>query len=131
MIELKSEEDCNVLVNFLKQVNIQVLPFDEILEGIHGFVAFPVINSEAPEPEIAFGWRFAEPIKDNKESVDPDVLIKCVTESGWIPAHDPVKREFGFINQDRSKRIYFRLVTIKTFSQEVKDKFNEWHKVHQ
>ena len=127
-IILANSEDCDALACFLRTAGLTVLPCDEPLEAIKGYLSF--FEREGEEIDIIFCWQFDKPIKKIIDaSWHPDAmkrLTRCLTEKGWIQADEPRGLLIGFINYKKSACMRFSLESIKVMPKNIHKLINDW-----
>ncbi len=135
---MKNEEDCKTMINFFSDIGklyidkdrspVQIIPCDDPLKGLKGFVVFhaPYINGEYNEKYVHLCWKIEEPIKTiiHVESDKVEELLKDCLVSNWDRCDDPKKLKVGFINYEKSECRYFKIFCIKNLTGEVKELFN-------
>jgi hypothetical protein len=87
---------------------VTVLPADDLLEAVKGFLAFHVVGNK--ERSLWFGWRFAKPVSEEqrrpirvdelespkvREDVE-NMLRDCIRRPGWVPCDRPKEMVIGF-----------------------------------
>lgn len=121
-----NKDQCEELVGFFKNVGLTVLGKDDIEGGTKGWVCFKCdkINSkgEMIEYSIAFGYRFAEPVKNYflVPQDKADEMIKECIEKNWIKCDNPIKRLVQFRDLEKSECRQFTLSVIKGLGCEAK-----------
>ncbi len=137
---IMTQEDCNKLAKFFEKLKtsskpspIEVIPCDDPLKGLNGFVAFYQIAASTYEEDftdeasILFSWKFAEPIQTIHDVTDnaEELLKDCLSNPDWIRCDDAKKLKVGFANYAMSKCRYFSVRTIKGMSKETQQAFSQ------
>lgn len=127
---------------------IQILPADEVIDGLRGFVAFYTPDPQKPGDErtLWLAWRYAKPVPESdrspigmgevkdqpfRESVEK-TLTECITEPGWVKCDDPLRLVMGFARLAKpedpgdSKGVFIGISAFKLLSAEVKNLVQEW-----
>lgn len=115
---LADTEACKQLQKFLKQCNpnIEFLQADDLGQGVKGALAFIPSGSDKQEPQLHFGWRFAQPVKDVvKVPADKvaDALNHCLDDRNFISADDLPKGQMGFLSYKDSIWLKFDIADVK------------------
>ena len=141
-VMMANEASCNAMAAFFKEVgeasdlnavdsSIDVIPCDDLIKGMRGFMAIAKIphieDSREVEVCVWFAWRFADEIKTivDVPLENADVMLReCLQpDAGWVQCDDPMNLKKGYAHYGRSECRYFNIRIIKQLPEETRKIF--------
>lgn len=104
-----------------------VIPFDDVLGGQTGYSVFQTDGDK--ENSVNFLFQKRGKIQNVKNSTDIEDLFECINDKSWHNLCDnPMTRQCGFANYEKSEARMFSLMLIKSIEDEgLRNRFRELH----